>query len=80
VQLRAASRKDVLRFIKERANCKDHLIVEVDPARAGDCWADMLEGAGFQVVLGITVTPQERGVLTASEIAGQQKPPLIVSG
>jgi hypothetical protein len=31
-------------------------------------------------VLGITVTPQERRVLTASEIAGQQKQPLIVSG
>jgi hypothetical protein len=31
-------------------------------------------------VLGITVTPQERRVLTASEIAGQQKQPLIVTG
>jgi hypothetical protein len=31
-------------------------------------------------VLGITVTQQQRQVLTASEIAAQQKQPLIVSG
>lgn len=30
-------------------------------------------------VLGITVTPQERRVLTPSEIAGQQQKPLIVA-
>src|ERR1051326_1218186 len=31
-------------------------------------------------VLGITVTQQQRQVLTASEIAAQQKQPLIVTG
>ena len=49
LRLRATSRNDVQRFIEAHAEDKNGLIVDVDPAGIGDCWADRLEDEGFTV-------------------------------
>ncbi len=41
--------RDVDAFIREHHNDKENLIVQINPAGAGDAFADYLEAAGFQV-------------------------------
>lgn len=49
VEFKAANRNEVQRFIDEHADAKSDLIVEINGAGIGDCWADSLEAAGFIV-------------------------------
>jgi len=41
--------RDVKDFIQEHEGNKDSLVVQINPAGAGDAFADYLELAGFQV-------------------------------
>jgi hypothetical protein len=41
--------RDVKAFIEEHKDSKDSLVVQINPAGAGDAFADYLESAGFRV-------------------------------
>ena len=49
IRFNATSQEELNQFIRENADSKADLVVEIDRTGIGDCYADVLEEAGFSV-------------------------------